>query len=84
MTTPGGGPAFPQPISLNEHSSSVRDFPMDFGAGGMTLRDYIAIAVLPTLIDILASDRESLESAACEELAYKFANNMLAMREVTP
>lgn len=71
-----GGPAFPQPISY-EHDR--RDFPCEFGMGGMTLRDYFAGCVLtgfsadPSL--------SGYHGPSCEEIAercYQMADAMLS------
>ena len=67
MAKPDGGPAFPQ----DEFG----------GVKGMSLRDYFAGQALASQIQALAVREGSWSPQRCVELAYEFADAMLAERE---
>lgn len=67
-----GGPAFPVPPVRNENGD------VQWGANGMTLRDYLAAAALQGMLTdscIQGSDSQFAESA------YSYADAMLKARE---
>jgi hypothetical protein len=76
MSTPNdGGPAFP----IQPFRQPNGDF--DWGRDGMSLRDYFAAAALQGVLANPARFDGWTESA---ERAYRFADAMLAKREVKP
>lgn len=95
MKPASGGPAFPQPGVLVD--GEIRT-PMEYGEGGMSLRDYIATKAMQAEIITSCSDAtpksaDALVEAACEAgrdvldhialNAYKMADAMLRAREVS-
>ncbi len=90
MNTPinDGGPAFPMP----QHHDSVDGVQRCFAAG-MSLRDYFASNILKAIVEPAMASTHTLVSAVvgrkdfeilCAGKAYKFADAMLAAREVKP
>lgn len=70
MDIKDGGPAFP--IPLHEGQSYQGHAPCD----GMTLRDYFAAKVLIMFV-------EDLDPRAASDMAYQYADAMLAAREAS-
>jgi hypothetical protein len=73
-TQEDGGPAFPQPLS---YEGGRRDSPVEFGYGGMTLRDYFAAAVIA---QCQLTGSTTIEQDAAE--AYVIADAMLKARKL--
>ncbi|MHA6684455.1 hypothetical protein [Mesorhizobium sp. A556] len=87
-----GGPAFPRPKSFKEDGTSgVRVISCD---EGMSLRDWIAGQILPSVLIATSAGQHQLElpspatkadvQAAVARDAYELADAMLLAREVAP
>jgi hypothetical protein len=78
METKDGGPAFPPSIAIDTSGDMYSS--ADFGAHGMSLRDYFAGQALAGLayLNHLRSDRDAERIA---EEAYAYASAMLSQRE---
>ncbi len=76
-TTNDGGPAFPRPISTDEHATGCNILA---GQDGMTLRDYFAAAALTGLLaSCTGGDAYTAWPLAAED-AYRMADAMLGER----
>ena len=75
-----GGPAFPQPMATSHDGTMYVSHEKHPDWGGMTLRDYVAIAVVAALYANPRDDfRQTREKNAAE--AYAQADAMLAERD---
>ena len=79
MSGRDGGPAFPRPLSTDEHHGPCSVFP---DQEGMTLRDYFAAKAMQALINANGEPLDRLSEVP--EYAYQIADAMLAAREAQP
>lgn len=77
MSEKDGGPAFPHDTLLGQHGT-IRDW----GAPGMSLRDWFAGKALPFCLSEFGGNAEDQKQYA--EAAYQIADAMLAERSKEP
>lgn len=92
MTKPDGGPAYPC-IKTNYaiHAEIADKFPdlyqhikaFETPMNGMTLRDAMAIAALPAVMESVSSSKVTIETvfSMISSMSYKVADAMLAERD---
>ena len=75
-----GGPAFPVPPSRTYNSQQDRYFETP-ALPGMTLRDWVAVQVLPSIIAAHVAAHGHIMKTQQAEWAYEYADAMMEARE---
>jgi hypothetical protein len=78
MYTDNGGPAFPQPMARQREGSSQLESSLDYGLGGMSLRDWFAGQALTAMSKLLP---EVWNEHNVAKIAYVIADAMLKARQ---